>query len=573
MKKNQRRHKILIGMLIVALQIFVYLGAEKSYAAVVSDGSNIYKGETWIKNDVHTITFNMGVTGATNPAPIQASVGTKVTMPAATASRAGYDFVGWVDGNNNLYAVSEQYTMTDKDVTFTAMWKLKVTMYKITADYLGSRLPVGSEIPTSNIRVTAYYTDGTTEKVSNFILSSKTVTKEGDNVIAITYNSYTSYILITGFVNNVVKISASYSGTVLAGQPIDSTKLTVTATYEDGSSALIGKDYTISTYIITPGENILTIKYNEKVATFVVIGVSTEGYAVLTFDSQGGSTVNKAVVQIGKTYAPESPVRSGYIFKGWYTKPSGQGTLFTSSSIITGNTTYYAYWELASGSVSKIYACYYGDLLSGQLKTTDFIVIAVYENGQCGLITNFTLSTSTLNVGINKILVTYGNVTTTVTLIVPDMLRNLTVLLKESTYVSGYTLTKEDMTVIVTLADGTSKVVTEYTLSNNKLKTGSNSVIVTYLGSTATVEVEGKKNCTIYFNSKGGSKIKSIPVESGKMIGSLPTPTKKKCTFVGWYYDANYSRKCTSTDKLTTDVTLYAKWKKDKPYHNSHKHF
>ena len=532
----------------------------------------IYKGGTLTVKDVHTITFNMGITGATNPASIQAAEGDKVTMPAATASRDGYDFAGWTDGNSNVYAVSEQYTMIDGNVTFTAKWKVKVTLAKITADYLGSRLPVGSEISTSNIRVTAHYTDGTTEEVFNYTLSTRTVDKEGDNVITITYNSLTSNILVTGFVNNVARISASYSGTVLAGQPLDSTKLTVTATYEDGSSAVITKDYTINTYTITPGENILTIKYSEKTTTLIVTGVPAEGSAVLTFDSQGGSSVNKAVVQIGKTYSPESPVRAGYIFKGWYTKPSGQGDLFTSSSIITGNATYYAYWEEASGSVSRIYASYQGELLSGQLKATDFLVMAVYDNGQRGMITGFTLSTTTLNVGLNKIIITYGNVTTIVTLTVPDQPRNLTVTLKESSYVSGYTLTKDDMTVVATLADGASKEVTEYTLSNNKLKTGSNTVTVTYLGATATIEVEGKRSCTIYFNSKGGSTIKSIQVVSGKVIGSLPTPTKEKCTFQGWYFDTDYSRKCTSTNKLTTDVTLYAKWKENKPYTISNKY-
>lgn len=532
----------------------------------------IYKEGTLTVKDVHLITFNMGITGATNPASIEAAEGDKVTMPAATASRDGYDFAGWTDENSKVYAVSEQYTMIDGDVTFTAKWRVKVTLAKITADYLGSRLPVGSEISTSNIRVTAHYTDGTTEEVFNYTLSTRTVDKEGDNVITITYNSLTSNILVTGFVNNVARISASYSGTVLAGQPLDSTKLTITATYEDGSSAVITKDYTINTYTITPGENILTIKYSEKTTTLIVTGVPAEGSAVLTFDSQGGSSVNKAVVQIGKTYSPESPVRAGYIFKGWYTKPSGQGDLFTSSSIITGNATYYAYWEEASGSVSRIYASYQGELLSGQLKATDFLVMAVYDNGQRGMITGFTLSTTTLNVGLNKIIITYGNVTTIVTLTVPDQPRNLTVTLKESSYVSGYTLTKDDMTVVATLADGASKEVTEYTLSNNKLKTGSNTVTVTYLGATATIEVEGKKSCTIYFNSKGGSTIKSIQVVSGKVIGSLPTPTKEKCTFQGWYFDTDYSRKCTSTNKLTTDVTLYAKWKENKPYTISNKY-
>lgn len=526
----------------------------------------IYKKGTLTVKDIHTITFQLGITGTTNPNPIQASEGSTVTMPAVTAVRDGYDFVGWVDGNNKVYAASELYTMIDRDVTFTAKWRLKVTLAKITAEYSGSGLPVGSEIPTSNIKVTAHYTDGTTEVVSNYTLSSKTVEKEGDNVVTITYNSLTSNILVTGFINNVVRISASYSGSVLAGQSLDNSKLVVTATYEDGSSAVITQGYTLNTYTITPGENILTVKYSEKTATLIVTGIAAEGTAILTFDSQGGSSISRAVVQIGKTYTPESPVRAGYIFKGWYTQALGQGSLITSSTIITGNATYYAYWVEASGAVSRIYASYHGELLSGELNASDFLVMAVYENGLRGMITGFTLSTSTLNVGINIIIVSYDNVTTIVTLTVSSQPRNLTVTLKSSDYVSGYTLTKSDLTVLATLADGTIEEAEDYILSNHTLKLGSNAVTVTYLGTSTTVEVEGKKSCTISFYTKGGNSIKSIQVVSGKIIGSLPTPTKEKSTFEGWYFDEDYTRKCTSTNKITSNVSLYAKWKKNKPY-------
>ena len=147
MKKDQRQKKIFIGMLFVVLLSFGFLGVEKSNAAVVGNVSNITsssviqddnkqsKFSEQITNDtqinsveVHTITFDMGITGVANPAPIQAAKGTKVTMPAATASRAGYNFLGWEDGSNNVYVVSEQYTMTDKDVTFKAKWELKVTL-------------------------------------------------------------------------------------------------------------------------------------------------------------------------------------------------------------------------------------------------------------------------------------------------------------------------------------------------------------------------------------------------------------------------------------------------------------
>ena len=39
-------------------------------------------------------------------------------------------------------------------------------------------------------------------------------------------------------------------------------------------------------------------------------------------------------------------------FKGWYTDTLGKGTMVTSSTIVTGNTTYYAYWKVKNYTIS-----------------------------------------------------------------------------------------------------------------------------------------------------------------------------------------------------------------------------
>jgi uncharacterized repeat protein (TIGR02543 family) len=44
-------------------------------------------------------------------------------------------------------------------------------------------------------------------------------------------------------------------------------------------------------------------------------------------------------------YMPFNPARTGYIFKGWNTKPDGTGNVFTSATDVTGETTVYAIWE------------------------------------------------------------------------------------------------------------------------------------------------------------------------------------------------------------------------------------
>ena len=55
---------------------------------------------------------------------------------------------------------------------------------------------------------------------------------------------------------------------------------------------------------------------------------------------------------------PKAPSRTGYTFEGWYTDPFG-GTEITTSTVVTGNVTYYARWKdttapTASLSVSSV---------------------------------------------------------------------------------------------------------------------------------------------------------------------------------------------------------------------------
>lgn len=69
----------------------------------------------------------------------------------------------------------------------------------------------------------------------------------------------------------------------------------------------------------------------------------------ITFDSNGGKIVNKAKeivdnICIRNIKLPKTPVRNGYIFKGWYTKLSGGEKITEGSTVPLVATTYYAQW-------------------------------------------------------------------------------------------------------------------------------------------------------------------------------------------------------------------------------------
>ncbi|MBO5103235.1 MAG: InlB B-repeat-containing protein, partial [Clostridia bacterium] len=107
---------------------------------------------------------------------------------------------------------------------------------------------------------------------------------------------------------------------------------------------------------------------------------------------------------------------------------------------------------------------------------------------------------------------------------------------------------------------------------------GSNALRVYSLGETTTSLVDASNGVRpaahlslssiasfakleINFNSNGGSSCASIKVSPHTAYGTLPTPTRAGYSFVGWYKNSDLSGSAvTTSDIVTTDHTLYAKW-------------
>jgi uncharacterized repeat protein (TIGR02543 family) len=92
-----------------------------------------------------------------------------------------------------------------------------------------------------------------------------------------------------------------------------------------------------------------------KALTSAIIAVAVAGLlflsyfflnpvAAVSFDSTGGSDVRRELIWKGSVIdEPDSPVREGYTFKGWYNEPSFENK-FDFASKIRDNTTLYAKW-------------------------------------------------------------------------------------------------------------------------------------------------------------------------------------------------------------------------------------
>ena len=70
---------------------------------------------------------------------------------------------------------------------------------------------------------------------------------------------------------------------------------------------------------------------------------------------------------------------------------------------------------------------------------------------------------------------------------------------------------------------------------------------------------------TVNFDANGGNtSVTSKKVKNGGKYGELPTPTKTGYTFVGWYDENGNKIENTTTANISSDVTLTAKYEKNK---------
>ncbi len=74
------------------------------------------------------------------------------------------------------------------------------------------------------------------------------------------------------------------------------------------------------------------------------------------------------------------------------------------------------------------------------------------------------------------------------------------------------------------------------------------------------------KNETYYivsFDTNGGSKISSQTVTNNEVIKEPVAPQKENFVFAGWYTDKELTNRYDFVEKVTKNITLYAKWQKE----------
>lgn len=152
---------------------------------------------------------------------------------------------------------------------------------KITAAYTGEEIIVGNSFNSADVKVTAYFNDGSEEVVTDFLLSTTMVTQAGANKVTVTYKDKTTTVNVPGRERKATSIVAIYTGdVVVAGSTINRNDVSVTAYFEDGTYANV-TDFSLSMETLNGvGMNTITVTYKDAIATIYVVCIAREATAL-----------------------------------------------------------------------------------------------------------------------------------------------------------------------------------------------------------------------------------------------------------------------------------------------------
>lgn len=265
------------------------------------------------------------------------------------------------------------------------------------------------------------------------------------------------------------------------------------------------------------------------IACLVVYFIFANKKYTITFDSDGGSVVEKQIVKRGeKVNKPTDPTRDGYIFIEWDLGSS----IYDFSAKVTRNLILKAVWkEQEGGKVTYVvnFNTDGGNSVSNQIINKDGTITKPQDPVRDGY--------KFLGWYSNNVLFDFNTPVTT----------NLELVAKwekakdNSTTGTTTTTKKNDTTSSTTKKTTTKKNDTTNTTTTKK---------------TTTTTTEAKKY-TVKFDSNGGSKVSSKEVTSGSKVSKPSNPTRTGYKFSGWtlnnkVYDFN--------SKVTSNITLVAKW-------------
>ncbi|QQP12933.1 InlB B-repeat-containing protein [Lysinibacillus agricola] len=251
-----------------------------------------------------------------------------------------------------------------------------------------------------------------------------------------------------------------------------------------------------------------TIDWNNSITKPMTIYAKWALTFIVKFDANGGSKVPSQSVEPGEFIkAPFTPVKEGYTFGGWYKDKGLTEAWNFDQDVVKKDITLYAKWSKASYIVT--FDANGGSEVSSQTVEYNELVKAPITPKKEGY--------------------TFGGWH------------------KDKELTVAWEFVKDVVTQNVTLY---AKWTKDHTSGGGSGGSG---------GSDG-----GSSNYKITFDSNGGSEVPSQTVGYNDLVKAPTTPVKDGYHFDGWYKETALNNAWDfAKDKVTADITLYAKWTKD----------
>ncbi len=450
------------------------------------------------------------------------------TFKAKASGSAKLQFNAYKMYDENGSALNTTVIDGKIDIEEKALSKIEIyELPKKTSYYLGD------ELDTTGLTLTATYTNGTTETVTEgFTCTPETLNTAGTQKIIVTYEGKTATFDVT--VNNIevaeIEIKTKPEKTTYyAGDKLDTTGLTLTATYNNGTTETVTEGFTCTPETLnTAGTQKITVTYEGKTATFDVKinDILITDFSIKTNPKKTSYFIGDKLDVTGLTLTATcnngeiKTIIGGYTCTPEILDTVGTQKITVSLSGLTAtfDVTVNAV-EIESIEVStnpKKTSYFIGD----ELDITGLTLTATYNNGTTETIdSGFDYKAETFDkAGTQKITVTYEGKTTTFNVTVNEVkISGIAIKTKpeKTTYYAGDELDTEGLTLTATYNNGTTETITEgFTCTPETLDTvGTQKITVTYVGKTTTFDV------TVNKVEITGVEIKSNPTKTTYYTG------------------------------------------------------
>ena len=375
---------------------------------------------------------------------------------------------------------------------------------ELTTNQTKTKYIKGENFDPTGMVITAYYTDGTHQTVTNYELIDNVNLQTDQNVVRLSYTEdlITRTIAIPIRVtNDLIKldiITPPTKTTYVAGEDFDASNMVVQATFEDGSLMEVNNYTLANNYNLVKGQTYVTVQYTHD-------GITKSVKQTIT--------VTNKVTGIIITVPP------------------------TKTLYVPGQT----------------------------FDSTGMVVSAIYENGASQAITGYTITDGTIAEGQSNVTISYKDpetnkvFTTTQKIKIGSGIESLEITTPptKTIYAVGSAFDPTGMVVKVHYSKGTSKVITNYTIVNgSSLTADQTSVTISYteLGETVTttqaitVDTTGP---TVTLN--GSISYNSLRVSDDWLIKFEVSGTVNDVSGVeSIYYCSTTSTTCTPTTKYSS---------------------